>query len=75
MFPECDCVSWLISDGALQHALGSHRRGIWASLEVRKGISDEVPIVCTLTAGEVRLRGKGAKVGVSGPNQKGSRLL
>ena len=45
MFPECDCASWLISVGALQDALGSHSRGIWARLEVREGISDEVPFV------------------------------
>ena len=45
MLTECEYVSALNSDRALQDAVGSHSRGIWASSEVRKGIPEEVPVV------------------------------
>lgn len=63
-------VSGLNSGRALQDAVGSHSRGIWASLKIRKGIPTEVPVVPGLKERWELARGKGATVGGGVPTRR-----
>lgn len=75
IFTECDDVSGLHSVRALQEAVHSHSRGIWASSEIRKGIPEKVPVILRLEERWKLTRGKGARVGVGSPNQKRKLLM